>query len=33
MEKNIDFFSGKDCLYSISKEKEKSARVVMWKEL
>ena len=33
MEKNIPFFSRKDCLEVIRKEKEKSARVVVWKEL
>lgn len=32
MEKNIPFFSRKDSLQVIRKEKEKSARVVVWKE-
>lgn len=32
MEQNIPFFSRKDCLEVIRKEKEKSARVVVWKE-
>lgn len=32
MEKNIPFFSRKDCLEVIWKEKEKSAWVVIWKE-
>lgn len=31
MQENIEFFSLKDCGYSIGQNKEKSARVVMWK--
>lgn len=30
--KNVDFYSRKDTLFSIKKEKEKSARVVVWRE-
>lgn len=32
MSKNLDFFSLQDSLFKVTKEKERSSRVVFWRE-